>query len=594
MSIKRKRSFLIIVLVFLSIQASADLPVFDARATCGAKGDGVADDTLAIQSCIDQMARLPAQPSKFRAKLYFPPGRYYFTRQAQLWDDTLDTKGTGNCPTDDEKVHWYALRLRAGIVVEGAGADKTTLTIVRRLPHLPGKPAEKVYLFHFGHWNVDPLPKILKATEAACLKRGIPAPKHAYDYHPSWGGNSSHLKIRNLRMLGTTEPENAAISVQHGYNVLIENVTTRNWYRSLKISRSVHVTVKNSRIENTRYIGIAIYASHAHGRVGFQPTRRNTIEGNTIVNETAFIRQELTREAREKASGQRASHYKGFGLYVSGWRVDLLHNRLLHSGITLEDIGHSLTKGNRVDSYSVGIRVGYLERGIYKDVQVTENRIQRTVAGIVVNDHLRDDDVVRIENNHLSDFLRWGERPDIESLFIGHGRVPAGINVEDSQKVSISGNRIEGLSANTQLAGIRVANSILNTSSNDCVSRKSLEEITAESRAAQRPLVIRPLQKIDLNRNVISFRDDQDAAHGLGYYVENATEIRFSENVFRAASPGRSIASTVLGVGTGAGTCQGPSLGCPRRVFWTHPLHRNSITRRSCPTPSLNAPREDW
>ena len=52
----------------------------NVRATTGAKGDGKADDSAAVQAALDQLGASPGLPKV----IYFPPGRYLLKRTLDI------------------------------------------------------------------------------------------------------------------------------------------------------------------------------------------------------------------------------------------------------------------------------------------------------------------------------------------------------------------------------------------------------------------------------------------------------------------------------------------------------------------------------
>lgn len=392
----------------------------------GAIGDGITDDTNSIQVCLDAIGKLEPDQQGHKGTLSLEK-TYYVTRQKMVVDDTTQENGLKTGP------HWRVFYVPSGVTIAGKG--KVTLL---KGGHSVGASSEYTYVFWLGVY-FDP-------------KKPRP---------DKWENEGKSISIRDITIendpltLKEGKSENAAIVINRGIDILIDNVTLLHWSRGVKAIGMIRSRIRNCTIEDSRYQGIGVFSSHWHARSGMSDWtknehEKNIIEGNQVIGKT-------------RLAG---------GIYVSGYDTHVRKNRLnFTQGINVEDYANANIDANLIQRGPFAIRAGHLYRGI-RSAEVRNNLIEDCVAGIMVN--YAQVGVV-VSGNIMRDFVQLGgdtvlepvkknpgNQPDQPIAYWGYGTDRAGINIVDSANVDVVNNSMMGLSDGTPV-GIRVANSRFKT-----------------------------------------------------------------------------------------------------------------------------------
>ena len=128
---------------FLSEQAHLPRRVFDARQDFGARGDGVADDTAAIQKAIDAAA------AAGDAIAYLPTGNYVITRTLQITGKDFFVGGSGWCT----KLIWRGPE--GGVMIEVRDPQRITLEDLMVGPHDAGAMNNSIDIHQLGSTNAS-------------------------------------------------------------------------------------------------------------------------------------------------------------------------------------------------------------------------------------------------------------------------------------------------------------------------------------------------------------------------------------------------------------------------------------------------------
>ena len=511
----------------------------------GAKGDGINDDTLAIQACIDKVASLPADSKGHRGTVLLE-NVYHVTRQEQVQDDTSYEnikypKGGWLKPTDVGP-HWRVFYVPSGVTIAGGG--KVTLLKNGKSPKDP--PTDHIYMFWIGTF----------------FSHHIPPEQRP----PGWEDAGKSVVIRgitiendpvNLITKYKIGSENAGLAISHSVDILIDNVTLLNWYRGMKIVETIRSRFKNCTVVDTRYIGIAVYAPTRHARPSIDPYLD---ENKIVIESNKFI-------GKTRLAG---------GIYAN--QATHVRNNIMNysHGICAEAFEHANIEGNRIRRSPYAIRAGYVASGGIKNAEVKNNRIENCAGGIMVGNA---NDIV-VANNVLKNFIELGGDPGIEpsegkssvpgkSGFWGYGRARVGINIIDSTNVKVIGNTIEGITTGTPV-GIRAVNSVITMDMN--------EDPYAVNDKRDPP-------GQDWNSNIVIKDNKVTAMSGLhiGYYLENQKNYTFENNEASGELSNRFISSTGK-IGANKldrppGVVENATSSCKRLVMNTHPMHWSAKPR---------------
>jgi parallel beta-helix repeat protein len=379
----------------------------------GAKGDGVHDDTKAIQKAIDLAAATEPDQQGRRGTVVLD-NTYFVTRQVPVIDQSTMEHGVEKGP------HFRALSVTSGVTIRGRG----TVTL------LEGGRSSRTHMasYTYAFW-------ISESPFYGQTPKNTPkADKEVCDV------TLSGISIENdPAAFLATYTESGAIIVVRGRRVNIDGVRMRHWYRGIAATQCHDCRVTNCTVEDTRYIGIAFYFC------GGDAKERNLIAGNRLIGNTQL-------------SG---------GVYVHGANVEVRDNHLtLTNGIFAEAFNQGVIEGNQIERSPYGIRVGYLASGGASDVEVRRNDLHGCVSGIMIGNAER----TIVAENRVDGFLTPHSDFMIEppNGYWGYGRDPVGINVVDCREVVIESNHIAGLNKGVPV-GIRVANSHFVTDVNaDC------------------------------------------------------------------------------------------------------------------------------
>jgi len=493
----------------------------------GAKGDGIADDTRHIQQCIDQISAMAADENGDKGSVVLDK-TYYVTRQVPVFDDTSAEHKLKVGP------HHRVFHVPSGVTIEGTG----TVTLLQGGQSSRDNLASYTYVF----WVAKSPDSIVTASDPATEEDRV-----------------RDVTIRGIAILNDPASlyppysETSAVMVKHGRNIRIENTRFRHWHRAVAMTRPVDSSVIGCTIEDTRYIGVAIYGALGTDKERCRVTG-NTLRGNT------------------QLSG---------GIYVGGVNVDVTDNQLAFThGIFAEALTASTIGNNRISRAPHGIRAGYLAGGGVNDVTVTDNTLDGCVAGIM----LGNASDVSVERNVIRGFIAPGSDIMIEppNGYWGFGRERVGINVEDSYKVRVADNEIAGLNEGAPI-GIRVSNSRFTTDfARGCYS------VTTDSSAQG--------NHWNAGNQIIGNRVTAESGLKISYYIENQSDCVLKDNIATGDSGGRVIASTGKFDGNRlAGllrVADEASPECRRLVTWTHPMHWDGLPVGDCrfaaPAPAYN------
>jgi hypothetical protein len=127
---------------FLAQQARLPRRVFDARRDFGARGDGIADDTIAIQKAINAAATVAGD-----AIAYLPTGRYVITSTLHITGKNFFVGGSGWCT----QLVWKGSE--GGVMVEVRDAERVTLEGLMIGAHDAGAMNNGIDLHQLGSSN---------------------------------------------------------------------------------------------------------------------------------------------------------------------------------------------------------------------------------------------------------------------------------------------------------------------------------------------------------------------------------------------------------------------------------------------------------
>ena len=516
----------------------------------GAKGDGINDDSKYIQMCIDKASKVP-EDEQGRKGTVALDSVYYVTRQVIVIDDTTSEQKLKVGP------HWRVFHVPDGVTITGKG----TVTLLQNGQSSRKNPCDCTYVFYV----------------TAFPKGRIFTPGYKYGDKPVSLPLEEKDCVRNVTISGITvlnDPagllprysESTAINVVHGINVHVNDVKMRHWHRGIRIANSVRSSITNCFVEDSRYIGIAMYSfDYMYKPILSRSVKenRNKIESNRVIGNTLMA----------------------CGIYAEGEGTRVIGNTVHFAmGIWCENYSNALVNENRISRSPVPIRIGY--RGSFggyertHDVTVSNNFITDSVSGIMVHGGKN----IIVVNNTLQNFVELGGDWKIEPPrgYWGYGRERVGINVEDGDNVSIVGNTISGLSTGTP-AGIRAVNSIFTTdfdSSPYVLSDKNDPE------------------DVDWNSDITIKGNSVEAKSGLriGYYIENQKNFIFEGNQSSGCSGNRIISSTGR---LGKNKLDSPmcvvkmaDAKCRRLVMKSHPIHPEGLPygrwKFSSPPPEYN------
>ena len=122
-----------------SIAFPKDDSVLDARRDCGAKGDGAADDTEALQKAIEASCRGNGRQSKV---LFIPNGTYRVTRSLVV---------------ESSVGPWVYGESRDGVVIRLADGitDTNCTAVLRTHPNEKGKTSADWFMRNFRNLTID-------------------------------------------------------------------------------------------------------------------------------------------------------------------------------------------------------------------------------------------------------------------------------------------------------------------------------------------------------------------------------------------------------------------------------------------------------
>ncbi len=465
----------------------------------GAKANGIHDDTWAIQKCIDRIGARPANATGYKGTVWLE-GTYYVTRQIQVVDETTAPHELTIGP------HWRVFHVTSGITIAGGG----TVTLLENGASSRKNPASHTYVF----W-VTSDPRHVAPVSAPPVR---------------------NVAIQNIQIINDpaslhpTSSENAAILVAGGADITIDHVRMDYWHRAIKLMGCIRSRITRCRVEDARYIGIGVYGSGEP----VADSDRNEISANELVGNTQL-------------SG---------GIYVSGDGTLIRDNTLEFThGICTEAYSGGRIENNRIARSPYGIRVGYVTGSGARSVVVRNNSLLRCAGGIMVG-HGFD---VSVSDNRIAELVKWGGDFMIETPngYWGFGRTRAGINVEDSQNVRVTGNHISGLNSGAPV-GIRVS---------------SLQG-AADTSAPQDP---------DWNTGNVITDNRVEATSGwrIGYYLENQRAYTFENNMATGDESNRIIACRGQ---PGMNQLEGqvrvvdrPTAQCQSLNLYWHPMSRTGM-----------------
>jgi hypothetical protein len=151
---------------FLSEQAHLPRRVFDARRDFGAKGNGLADDTMAIQKTIDAAAAASGD-----AIAYLPTGSYVITNTLRITGKNFFVGGSGWCT----KLIWKGPE--EGVMVEVRDPQQVTLEDIVIGSHDAGAMNNSIDIHHMGstrpsHMTYDGV-YVFGMYQKAPLRKGL-------------------------------------------------------------------------------------------------------------------------------------------------------------------------------------------------------------------------------------------------------------------------------------------------------------------------------------------------------------------------------------------------------------------------------------
>jgi len=208
-----------------SIAFPKDDSVVDARRDFGAKGDGVADDTDALQKGIEASCRGNGKQSKI---LFIPNGSYRVTRTL------LVTSAVGP---------WVYGESRDGVIIRLADGitDPSCTAVLRTHPHEKGKTSADWFMRNFRNLTID-----------VGNNPGVDGIR--------WYGNNSSI-LKNIRVVGRGKIGiNSGFLDQSGPN-LVQDATIEGFETGIRSAWIWGQTLSRVTIRNCRAAGVVVSAN---------------------------------------------------------------------------------------------------------------------------------------------------------------------------------------------------------------------------------------------------------------------------------------------------------------------------------------------
>lgn len=200
-----------------------DPAVVDARRDLGAKGDGVADDTEALQKGLDASCGIGGGPTKV---LFLPAGTYRVTR-------TLVVKSAIG--------PWMYGASRDGVVIRLADGAKDCNSVLRTHPNEKGDTSSDWFMRNLRHFTID-----------AGNNPGVDGIRY-------YATNTGILQ--NVRVIGNGKVGiNSSFLGQSGPN-MIQDAVVEGFETGLVSSWVYGQTLSRVTVRNCRKVGVAVQAN---------------------------------------------------------------------------------------------------------------------------------------------------------------------------------------------------------------------------------------------------------------------------------------------------------------------------------------------
>lgn len=340
--------------------------------TFGAKGDGITDDSIAIQTAIDSLS--------FGDTLVFPPGRYLHNRVL-----TVSTTGV-TLQGQDARLEATNPALSA-LIVRGERTTIRDLAILTRDAHLRGDQPRQSAVVVYGHKASIVRNAISGSENAGILVLGasdyVIACNRVFDtlsdgIHSTDG--ATHGVIRWNKVTNSGDDGIAIVSyqpAQRASDIIIEDneVSNIRWGRGISVIGSVNAVVRNNSVHTIAMAaGIIVARESSYGTPG---SRNVLIEDNRVSD----IQKSLA-----PLSGRRRTGHAAIEINSDGAEADL----------AVEDIR---VTGNSIDGSAYdGVRL----LGNVCDIDIVNNSLSNIGGRPIRRAYTRCAKVVRqCQNNAI-------------------------------------------------------------------------------------------------------------------------------------------------------------------------------------------------
>jgi hypothetical protein len=574
-----------------------------------AKGDGLENDTTAIQNCLYAAGELFAKQCPARAwnavdgypqceqvKVFLPQGHYFVEGE---WETTYP--GHSSLNNSAYVPQWVVFSLPRGVALLGESMESTKISLTRSedckldkdrrgQPILgsntcTGSRFDKrrgTYLFMGGFEKLSGYcdqtearrnnflcqlsedEKLASGSQNSFEELTLDGDLDALANH--WHCNEGGCKMKS---------QSTAIHFYRGRDLQIKRVTSNYWYRGLN-SREVNgARVVQSHFLNSHkgsiYFILPQGPSSENYNIGSDSSSRllTYVGTNNVANSPYFLGV-LEGKGVQPWGALSGIYFTGNISSVACSDVAVVNNTLRYARIYYEQpCGSVLIERNKVSRTGMPIQVGSYENNnglnIAKDISILDNQISESLSGILVrgcdfNGTSRCESPSArpiVYGNIISNFLPVaGEGSDVWVSKMGRSKKTlAGIVVSDASYVVVENNKIRDLQKGSQSYGIGVQSSRWNTNYN------------LDSPNCYAP--IRESREIKLYNNDIEFKSTNNAGlSNVGVYIENSLGVDFVSGSMSRVQSNRLINSTLIGEGDSlfCSSQSGSSANCPRRL----------------------------